>query len=83
MVEEPHLDTLRAADMFDMSLGDIGRSSYPEAAQPILALTDRTSLGYSKLSKYRVSCSERNRPLEDLFLTQILLIFYHSPCILN
>ena len=39
-VEEPCLDTLRAAGMFEICLGDIGRSSYPEAERPILELAD-------------------------------------------
>lgn len=39
-VEEPRLDTLRAAGMFDICLGDIGRSNYPEAQQPILGSAD-------------------------------------------
>ena len=37
-IEEPRVDTLRAAGMLDICLGDIGRSSYPEAEQPILEL---------------------------------------------
>ena len=39
-VEEPRLDTLRAAGMFDVCLGDIGGSSHLEEEQAIIELTD-------------------------------------------
>ena len=42
-IEEPHLDKLRTAGMFDVCLGDVGRSSYPEATQPILESAEVTS----------------------------------------